>query len=100
MKQILVWVTLLLLLAGLGRIVSASGAYQESGINQPDVTYTINWYSVDGGGGRSTSANVNLIGTIGQYDAGAASGGPFQLAGGFWAHTVPSRQVYLPAVRR
>jgi hypothetical protein len=46
-------------------------------------TYTIDWYSVDGGGGTSSGGNYTVTGTIGQPDAGTSSGGNYTLTGGF-----------------
>ncbi len=46
--------------------------------------HTIDWYTIDGGGGTSTGGAITLSGTIGQFDAGKLSGGPFDLLGGFW----------------
>ena len=48
--------------------------------------YTIDWYTVDGGGGTSTGGNYTLSGTIGQSDAATTtlSGGNYTLQGGFW----------------
>ncbi|MFM9996371.1 MAG: hypothetical protein ACKVU4_11295 [Phycisphaerales bacterium] len=43
----------------------------------------LSWNSLDGGGGTSTGGGFTLIGTIGQPDAGAATGGVLALAGGF-----------------
>jgi hypothetical protein len=47
--------------------------------------YTIDWQTVDGGGGTSTGSVYAVQGTMGQYDTGAMSGGGFSLTGGFWA---------------
>lgn len=47
--------------------------------------FSIDWYTVDGGGGTSTGGGWTLSATIGQPDAGNAAGGTFDLAGGFWA---------------
>jgi len=47
-------------------------------------TFEITWYTIDGGGGVSGGGGFVLSGTIGQPDAGSASGGNFALAGGFW----------------
>ena len=47
-------------------------------------TYSIDWYSIDGGGGTSTNSQYTLSGTIGQPDAGRMTGGNFTLDGGFW----------------
>lgn len=46
--------------------------------------YTIEWFTVDGGGGTSTGGAYSVSGSIGQPDAGAMSGGNFTLQGGFW----------------
>ncbi len=47
--------------------------------------YELDWRTMDGGGGVSTGGAFQLAGTIGQPDAGALSGGRFDLDGGFWA---------------
>jgi len=46
--------------------------------------YSLDWTTIDGGGGTSTGGVYSVTGTIGQPDAGAMSGGPFTLQGGFW----------------
>ena len=47
-------------------------------------TYSIDWSTIDGGGGTSTGGVYSVSGTIGQPDAGAMSGGNYTLEGGFW----------------
>jgi len=47
-------------------------------------TYSIDWSTIDGGGGTSTGGVYTVNGTIGQPDAGAMSGGNYALQGGFW----------------
>jgi hypothetical protein len=47
-------------------------------------TYSIDWYTIDGGGDTSTNSQYSLSGTIGQPDAGRMTGGSFTLDGGFW----------------
>src|SRR5438132_9237552 len=48
--------------------------------------FDLSWSTVDGGGGTfSAGGPYSLGGTIGQPDAGSASGGQYQLNGGFWA---------------
>ena len=47
--------------------------------------YSLDWYTVDGGGGTSTGKLYSVSGTIGQPDAGAMSGGNYSLQGGFWS---------------
>ena len=46
--------------------------------------YTIDWSTIDGGGGTSTGGVYSVSGTIGQPDAGKMTGGSFSLEGGFW----------------
>jgi len=46
--------------------------------------YSLDWSTVDGGGGTSTGGVYTVTGTIGQPDAGRISGGNFTLDGGFW----------------
>ena len=55
-------------------------------------TFSMDWYTIDGGGGQSSDGTFELNGTIGQPDAGAVmTGGNFELAGGFWVvpNTLP-----------
>ena len=46
--------------------------------------YSIDWFTIDGGGGRSTGGVYSVSGTIGQPDAGKMSGGNYTIEGGFW----------------
>jgi hypothetical protein len=46
--------------------------------------YELSWYTIDGGGGRSTGGSFVLTGTIGQPDAAYSTGGGYELLGGFW----------------
>lgn len=46
--------------------------------------FEIKWYTIDGGGGRSTGGTFAVSGTIGQPDAGDLTGGTFTIRGGFW----------------
>ena len=47
-------------------------------------TYTVDWSTIDGGGGTSTGGTYSVSGTIGQPDAGQMSGGNYSIKGGFW----------------
>ena len=49
--------------------------------------YSIDWFTLDGGGGTSTGGSFAVSATIGQRDAGpqALTGGSFSLQGGFWS---------------
>jgi hypothetical protein len=55
---------------------------------------SIDWYTVDGGGGSSTAPGLELTGTIGQPDAGAVgtASGSFGIEGGFWGPYVEAAQ--------
>ena len=48
--------------------------------------FSIDWHTIDGGGGMSSGGSFSLNGTIGQPDANARpmTGGAFSLTGGFW----------------
>ena len=49
-------------------------------------SYSIDWYTTDGGGGTSTGGVYSVSGTIGQPDAsGAMTGGNCSMTGGFWS---------------
>jgi len=45
---------------------------------------SIDWYTIDGGGGTAAGGTFQITGTIAQPDAGVVSGGAFQITGGFW----------------
>ncbi len=48
--------------------------------------YTIDWWTVDGGGAQAlTGGSYMLSGTVGQPDAGAQSGATYSVGGGFWS---------------
>ena len=47
-------------------------------------SFSIDWFTIDGGGGTSTGGVYSVSGTIGQPDAGKMSGGNYSIAGGFW----------------
>ena len=46
--------------------------------------YEISWYTIDGGGGVSSSEQYSLTGTVSQPDAGYSAGEEYELLGGFW----------------
>src|SRR5437867_4467383 len=63
-------------------LLSAFG-FQLSAIAQ---SYSIDWSTIDGGGGTSTGGVYSVSGTIGQPDAGGAmTNGRYSVTGGFWA---------------
>ncbi len=51
--------------------------------------YSINWYTVSGGGGTSAGADgtnsYSVTGTIGQPATATMAGGAYSLTGGFWS---------------
>ena len=52
-------------------------------------SHAIDWSTIDGGGVTFASGGpYSLGGTIGQADAGASSGGAFEMASGFWAGAI------------
>jgi hypothetical protein len=54
--------------------------------------YSLDWSTIDGGGGTSTGGVYTVSGTIGQPDAGGPlTGGNYSLTGGFWSlYVVPT----------
>jgi hypothetical protein len=65
--------------------------------------FSLPWWTVDSGGGRSHSARYTLNGSIAQPDAGVLSGGDYTLRGGFWAGgglAVERVKLFLPLVMR
>ena len=65
-------------------------------------SYGLDWWTVDGGGGTSsTGGSYSLDGTIGQPDAGTSTGGGYALAGGFWGGGAASaNSLFLPLILR
>lgn len=47
--------------------------------------YQINWFTLAGGGGRSSGGAYTLAATVAQPDAGTHAGGPYSHVGGFWS---------------
>src|SRR5690242_13550712 len=62
-------------------------------------TYSIDWYTIDGGGGTSTGGVYSVSGTIGQPDAGHMSGGNYTLDGGFWGIVAAIQSPGAPLLR-
>ncbi len=75
------WVYSVAVLLSLLALAASSGlahAQSTSG------SYSLSWWTVDGGGGASSATGYNLNGTAGQADAGFLSSPTYQLSGGFW----------------
>ena len=47
-------------------------------------SYSIDWFTIDGGGGTSTGGVYAVSGTIDQPDAGTMSGSNYSIDGSFW----------------
>jgi len=92
MKRIRLLSLLLLVIAGtLLGVVSASALGG----------YTLDWWTVDGGGDRLTGGSYALQGTAGQPDAVALTGGGYTLAGGFWGGGAANEHnLFLPLILR
>ena len=87
----------ILLVALLATVLLAGGSLAVAAVNSG---YTLDWFTVDGGGGTSSQGGAggySVSGTIGQPDAGTLHGGSYVLNGGFWSG---GTNLYLPLVRR
>ena len=66
--------------------------------NEP--SWSLDWFTVDGGGGASTGNVYQVIGTIGQPDAGKSmTGGAYVLDGGFWGIVAVEQTPGAPILR-
>jgi hypothetical protein len=92
--------TLVLLGAALALWLSSYGVVAQSS----GTGYTLDWWTVDGGGGRAGVSPYTLDGTVGQPDAGPTLGGDgYELVGGFWSGGAAADwgyHIYLPLVVR
>lgn len=92
-------------LALAGLLLGVVGSSQPAAIGTVSAAsepYSIDWYTIDGGGG-STEAQFGvytLSGTIGQFDAGEHESAVYSLGGGFWAGIDPRFLAGLPWVER
>ena len=90
MKTTLIKTTLLF-----GTVLLA--AMSQSGRAQP---YSLDWLTIDGGGGTSTGGVYAVTGTIGQPDAGPLMvGGDFTVRGGFWSFIAAIQTPGAPLLR-
>ena len=61
--------------------------------------YSIDWHTIDGGGGTSTGGVYAVSGTIGQPDAGPAmTNGQYSVTGGFWVLPVAVQVTNAPTL--
>jgi len=86
-----------LVTAGLAALLLLGAA---SASAAPGSGYTLDWYTVDGGGGSSAGGSYALSATAGQPDACALHGGAYTLNGGFWASSASALYLYLPTLTR
>lgn len=64
-------------------------------------SYSLSWWTVDGGGGSSSGTGYSLNGTAGQPDAGSLTGTGYQLSGGYWTGgSLANHSVFLPLIVR
>lgn len=66
--------------------VAVTGAASAAGPDPPPEAVAadaMDWWSVDGGGGRASGGTWTVVSAIGQFDAGSLSGGSLDLEGGF-----------------
>ena len=61
--------------------------------------FTLDWWTVDGGGGMSSDGRFTLQSTTGQPDAGEMENGRFTLLSGYWDGS-GEYAVYLPVAIR
>ena len=57
--------------------------------NSAFAQYSIDWFTVDGGGGTTSDGVYEITGTIGQPDAGSVIAGNYVIEGGFWSDLEP-----------
>ena len=64
---------------------AATGIWLLLALSAGTQPFSLDWWTVEGGGGTSTGGVYSITGTIGQPDAGPTlNGGSFTLTGGFW----------------
>ncbi len=70
----------------LGGVAVACASLLGTVPGEPTGGFSLDWFTIDGGGGSSAGGAFAMDGTIGQPDAGGPlTGGEFSLSGGFWA---------------
>lgn len=79
--------------------LSATLASIQAAPGAPLASFSIPWWTADGGGGASQGGPYVLSGTAGQPDAGNLSGGSYILKSGFWSGNLDYMD-YLPLVLR
>lgn len=82
-------------LAILALLLSTGAALASSG-----GPYELSWFNISSGSSRAAGSGYGLFAAAGQPDAGQASGGSYQLEGGFLVSSVSYQNLYLPVLRR
>lgn len=91
MKRLLVILTLIAFLLLAVQAVRAAGS----------TSYSLDWWTVDSGGGTSQGGAYTLSGTVGQAEPGLLFGGDYTLAEGFWAKLQAAlEKIFLPLVQK
>ncbi len=64
---------------------------------QSSVNYSLSWYVLAGGGGRTASTHYAMNGTVGQAAVSLADDTQFGMASGYWQNW-PDYVVFLPLI--
>jgi hypothetical protein len=96
MKRLIILIPVVLVLL-IGAV--STNAQRSNDPSSPQSGYSIDWYTIDGGGAMNSSGgSYSLSGSIGQPDAGSLSGGSYTLNGGFWGGASINYSIFLPLV--
>jgi hypothetical protein len=99
-KRKMLFVSIALTVLALVFVVASSNTTPASAAPRAAI-YTIDWYTIDGGGVMNLQGGTyTLSGTIGQSDAGTLSGGNYKLNSGFWGFVDSLTNLFLPLIMR
>ena len=87
----------LLLLLAVPLLAAARGAHVPASKAEAVEGYTIDWWTVDDGGGSSSGGTYALSGTIAQPDADPlqpSSGGAYEVGGGYWGPGAQANELF------
>jgi hypothetical protein len=79
-------------------VVTLSVLFLSRASAAPSSGYSLDWWTVDSGGGASGAGSYQLSGAVAQPDAATLAGGSYQLQGGFWH--AQTYFIHLPLVVR
>src|SRR6187401_490919 len=81
------------------KIIIAGALFCATAFSLLAQTYSIDWHTIDGGGGTSTGGVYSVSGTIGQPDAGGPmTNGQYSVTSGFWALPTAVQTVGAPTL--